>query len=54
MMKDEKKVKLTEEDTKKEVQTEEKGTELNEKKLEKVSGGKSFDYNTQIVNITAR
>ena len=38
-MKDEKKVKVTEEEAKKEVQTEEQGTELNEEKLEKVSGG---------------
>ena len=39
-MKDEKKVKLTEEEAKKEVQTEEDGVQLTEEELAKVSGGK--------------
>ena len=38
-MKDEKKVKATEEEAKKEVQTEEEGVQLTEEELAQVSGG---------------
>ena len=38
-MKDEKKVKLTEKEAKKEVQTEEEGVQLTDEELSKVSGG---------------
>ena len=44
-MKDEKKVKATEEEAKKEVQTEEEGVELNEKELEQVAGGTWWFWN---------
>ena len=45
-MKDEKKVKLTEEEAKKEVQTEEEGVQLTDEELSKVSGG---GQNTEVV-----
>ena len=42
-MKDEKKVKATEEETKKEIQTEEEGVQLTEEKLSSVAAGWPWD-----------